>query len=252
MKFNFLMKKRIFEAFFIVLVLIFLGLFFEAYTRIDKIEIHDAKGDFFTSHGDHYPETLIACMNLLFLFVLILGVILILKSLKRGGVQRYLAAPLFLVIVGSLFLLNFMILTDAREIARRMCCNGNLKSIGLAIRMYSQEYKENFPPYDNAKGLEMLRSGGYLENIRMFACPSVDKRHIPDGSQVTEEVTDYCYKGGLTEASPIQLLMWDKPENHKDFGNVLYSDGAVRGFKGKDWLEKAQKNTKPEEFKVLK
>ncbi|HCE45505.1 MAG TPA: hypothetical protein DET40_18350 [Lentisphaeria bacterium] len=45
----------------------------------------------------------------------------------------------------------------------------------------------------------------------------------------------------LAESSPIQILMWDKPGNHKDFGNVLYSDGSIRGFEGRDWLEKARK-----------
>jgi len=147
-----------------------------------------------------------------------------------------------LIVISALALL--IALFKARGEARRESCLSNLRGIGFAIRMYSMEYKGNLPPYDNAKGLEMLRSGGYLENIRMFACPSVEKRHIPDGSQVTEEVTDYCYKGGLTEESPIQLLMWDKPDNHKDFGNALYSDGGVQGFKGKDWLDKAAKAAK--------
>lgn len=146
------------------------------------------------------------------------------------------------------FIMSFSLVissNSAREKAREISCISNLRSTGLAFRMYSQEFKGNFPPYDNAKGIEMLRRCGYLENIRLFMCPCVENRHIPeDGSQVTEEVTDYCYKGGLTEKSPNEPLMWDKPGNHKDFGNVLYLNGAVRGLKGKDWLEKAAKSSK--------
>ncbi len=150
-------------------------------------------------------------------------------------------AGIIIVVLGVVLLKG---LSNAREDARRESCLSNLHGIGFAIMMYAQEYKGYFPFYDNAKGMEMLRSGGYLENIYMFPCPSVDRPPIADGSQITEEVTDYCYKGGLSEKSPVQLLMWDKPGNHMDFGNVLYSDGAVKGFDGKDWLEKAQKETK--------
>ena len=160
------------------------------------------------------------------------------KGNSKGKRTLIIAA----VPVAMSVLVVLYVLAGSREKAKRISCISNLKGIGLAFRMYSQEYKGNFPPYDNAKGLGMLRSGGYLDNIKMFACPSVEKSHIPPpGSQMTEEVTDYCYKGGLSESSQIQILMWDKPGNHKDFGNVLYGDGSIRGFEGKDWLEKAKK-----------
>jgi len=31
----------------------------------------------------------------------------------------------------------------------------------------------------------------------------------------------------------------DKPDNHIRYGNVLYSDGHVEGFKDGDWMKKA-------------
>lgn len=35
-------------------------------------------------------------------------------------------------------------------------------------------------------------------------------------------------------------IAWDKPQNHTNFGNVLFADGHVKGFVGKDWLAKAR------------
>jgi len=34
--------------------------------------------------------------------------------------------------------------------------------------------------------------------------------------------------------------MWDKPNNHKNYGNVLFLDGRVQCFSGSDWPEQAK------------
>ncbi|OGV38168.1 MAG: hypothetical protein A2X48_06450 [Lentisphaerae bacterium GWF2_49_21] len=127
-----------------------------------------------------------------------------------------------------------------REKSRTISCTSNLKQIGLAIRMYSQENKECFPPYDGAKGLEMLRSGGYLENVRMYTCPSTTDT-IPDNNEITDKNCSYDYRGGLTESSSVDIaVVWDKPKNHVKYGNALFTDGHAAGFAGTDWM----KNTK--------
>ena len=103
--------------------------------------------------------------------------------------------------------------------------------------MYSQENKECFPPYDGAKGLEMLRAGGYLENVRMYTCPSTTDT-MPDNSEITEKNCSYGYRGGLNEASSVDsAVAWDKPNNHTKYGNVLFADGHAAGFAGTNWME---------------
>jgi prepilin-type processing-associated H-X9-DG protein len=130
--------------------------------------------------------------------------------------------------------------TSSSERSRRISCASNLKQIGLALRMYSSDWGGQFPPEDGAAGLERLRQQGYLENAKMFTCPSTTTEGR-DGEPLTEETVDYGYRGGLSEhASPDLPVAWDKPDNHVKYGNVLYVDGHVSGLSGRDWRGRAE------------
>ena len=131
-----------------------------------------------------------------------------------------------------------------REDLRKFSCASNLTCFGLALRMYSQEFKEYFPDENGAKGLEMLRSGGYLENINLYTCPSAPGISLKAGSEITEEITNYVYVGGLKESDPVDTpIMYDKPSNHiSGYRNVLFIDGNVGKGSGSDWLEEAKTN----------
>jgi len=137
-----------------------------------------------------------------------------------------------------------LIFPSYREEFRKFSCASNIQSIGLALRMYSQEYKEQFPDRTGAKGLEMLRSGGYLENVKMFTCPSVSRPFLEYEHEITEETTDYVYVGGFKEGDPVDTpIMYDKEKNHsKGYRNVLFIDGTVGRGSGLGWLEEARTN----------
>jgi prepilin-type processing-associated H-X9-DG protein len=133
-------------------------------------------------------------------------------------------------------------LSQARESARKISCCNNLKQIGLALRMYSNVYNEQYPHLDGAEGLEMLRKNGFLEAPQVYVCPSANTQAATYGEPLTEETVDYQYFGGHSEADDSDVVIaCDKDHNHKRYGNALYVDGHVKGYSGSGWKQNARK-----------
>jgi prepilin-type processing-associated H-X9-DG protein len=126
-------------------------------------------------------------------------------------------------------------LNSAREKARRISCSANLKQIGAAMMQYAGDNDDWYPPYDGAKGLETLRKAGYLTDSVIFICPSTKAEPAKEGEPLTEDNVSYVYKGGYKNTSGSDIpIVWDKPENHINYKNTLFSDGHVQGEVTKD------------------
>jgi prepilin-type processing-associated H-X9-DG protein len=168
------------------------------------------------------------------------GIAVISLDIIFSKAKRNTIHPATLAGLGALLLalvLCFPWISVFREQGRRISCSSNLKSLGLALRMYSSDWHEQFPPMDGAAGLELLRSQGYCENHKMYTCPCT-KTLCGQGYEtfLAEDIVDYVYWGGYTEADDVAIpVMLDKPDNHRDYGNALFIDGHVSGFYGKDW-----------------
>jgi len=91
-----------------------------------------------------------------------------------------------IAIIAILAAILFPVFAQAREKARQASCQSNLKQIGLAVRMYSQDYDERFPtgnnPDNNTCAGVVYRNGWrgwignglfpYIKNVQVFLCPS--------------------------------------------------------------------------------
>jgi prepilin-type N-terminal cleavage/methylation domain-containing protein/prepilin-type processing-associated H-X9-DG protein len=146
-----------------------------------------------------------------------------------------------LVVVAIIALLAGMLLpalNAAREKTRRVSCASNLNHIGLALRAYADDFEEHFPDGNNALGLNKLVVQGTARSMQSFVCPSTKTLPAPNGVLIDAHL-DYIYKSGFTEknCSADTGFAADRiaTPNHAGYGNVLYGDGHVQGYKWVDW-----------------
>ncbi len=89
-----------------------------------------------------------------------------------------------IAIIAILAAILFPVFARAREAARKASCQSNLKQIGLAIRMYTQDYDETMPFLVNGSSWNWHQTDWinqtywgyfyqpYAKNEKIWACPS--------------------------------------------------------------------------------
>lgn len=148
----------------------------------------------------------------------------------------------------SYFIILFLLVSQSISMrgyrrSPRMACTSNLKQIGLSLKQYAMDYDDWFPDKSGPVGFEKLRSNDYLTDYRVYRCPSCKAPRGEGKQKLNNKIVDYVYRSGLRDNDDFDKsktpLAWDRPTNHEDFGNVLFLDGHVKGFKGADWMAQA-------------
>jgi prepilin-type N-terminal cleavage/methylation domain-containing protein/prepilin-type processing-associated H-X9-DG protein len=165
-----------------------------------------------------------------------------------------------LVVIAIIAILASMLLpalAKAREKARQINCTSNLKQMGLAMLMYANDHHGAFPDEDLKYAMQQVFANGYCNTPKLLVCPSTtdveytgtnwnsakdcinDKANPPFNMSYVYVNDTYTLLGGkrLTESicGSASMLMMDHPDNHDNFGNVLYGDGHAKGWPGETW-----------------
>jgi prepilin-type N-terminal cleavage/methylation domain-containing protein/prepilin-type processing-associated H-X9-DG protein len=107
-----------------------------------------------------------------------------------------------IAIIAILASILFPVFAQAREKARAISCESNLKQIGLAVMQYTQDNDETFPEaqFSSAAGTYLWSSdqciGPYVKSHGIFLCPDDPGANTNPGHPASYIVNSYCYYDG--------------------------------------------------------
>ena len=165
------------------------------------------------------------------------------KGVRRGGFTL-IELLVVIAIIAILAAILFPVFAQAREKARQASCGSNVRQLGLAIRMYTQDYDEKYPfggwlPNGNIGTGEWQNTvAPYIKNKGLYYCPSSgDMDENPNNPQEwhwNRNPVSYLYNNHLArDRNPISDAQVKSPaecfmllDGHSDWG----------GREGVDWM----------------
>jgi prepilin-type N-terminal cleavage/methylation domain-containing protein/prepilin-type processing-associated H-X9-DG protein len=127
------------------------------------------------------------------------------KNMRRNTRRAFTLIELLVVIsiIAILAAILFPVFARARENARRASCQSNLKQLGLAVLMYTQDYDEqaySAPGYSWWTDPYMP----YIKNDQIVYCPSASGNNV-FARPVTYAVNEHAFPAGGTNGIAIPL-----------------------------------------------
>jgi prepilin-type processing-associated H-X9-DG protein len=105
--------------------------------------------------------------------------------------------------------------------------NSNLKQIGLALLMYSQDFDEKLPPMRSAAGVKKAISP-YIRNAAVFIQPGTKQPYRPN--------TFLSHRSVATFKTPASMMAFFEASPASDgTRGVLFLDGHVKRFPEAAW-----------------
>jgi len=108
-----------------------------------------------------------------------------------------------IAIIGILAAILFPVFARARENARRASCMSNIKQLGLALMMYSQDYDEK--AFAARAGTWWTTAYElYLKNSQILKCPSA-----PSSTRATDYSANWYFLGFIAASPPAGVTLDD-------------------------------------------
>lgn len=128
--------------------------------------------------------------------------------MKRNAGFTLIELLVVIAIIAILAAILFPVFAKAREKARQTACTSNMKSLGTAIMMYSQDYDEMYPfaYLDRTYAGEafshwFVNLQPYIKNEEVYLCPSAPSTNVYIGNYSSNRgIMPYHHAGSLTAA----------------------------------------------------
>ncbi len=140
-----------------------------------------------------------------------------------------------ITIIGILIALLLPAVQAAREAARRMQCQNNLKQLGLAVLNYESQW-EIFPPSSHwspatAANIEMTNNPNLRESWVVMVLPFLEQQPLHDQFDLTKPTPDPANQAARSTRLSVVLCPSD-PFNQKPFNG---SSDAMTNQMGDGW-----------------
>lgn len=161
------------------------------------------------------------------------------QTLKNRKKKIGCISIFFIFGVGILLIWIFFPIVDPARIGTyRRQCTLNITQISDALESYQCQNNKLYPKASGNKGLLCLSQ--YIYNKDVLKCPEFQKQNktlwekvfgTGPESEALEFKSDFIYLGGFKEdEDPIIPILFDKIGNHKNYCNVIFSDGKTEYY----------------------